>query len=776
MRKTIQNLCFLPKDILSFENSLCRELRSFLSFAGHAIYFPKHTDPSETTFLPEEKILLIPVLWRNERLAMLRLTGVSVARTRKLMGILATLLSSLLEKCLLERMLHEDFETGLVTEDEFFEAMQNEASEMEHNFSEAQISVSNTPLYRLCKGLVVLSWRDGRRVAQEFSQSFYENVFRKLAEKLKSLLPESAIATSLGKYEGRHEFAILFNASGRNACHTLARKLCAALEALEFKEPLGEKPYRAVFFGGHALYPQDMNGKELHLSFREQTMRLRDRARLGVRAALQNKHAANEKIMGFAAILKSGGIVSANLGKGNYRINLGLGVNARVGMRFLLLGKNGNVWRPKGQMVILETGPIDSIATIVTMERTGELPEVCDRLIAISHSSAWKDNLRENSPARNGPNSFLCEHAEFVGRFQQAANLAKNYVLGLARAGQKADIPELIDSIIRKIEWAPDLMAPYGLNGFAFFLAENALPQVEQFIENVLKVAESKGIVLEIGLFKWPFLNFSKSESEDCVLKAIEYASLLPPPRVGWFNSMAITIGADRKFGLGDNYGALEDYRLALLADSHNATARNSMGVCLAALGRFEDARKTFENAMEETEDSSLLAKIHYNLGVVHQKIGDQKLASQNYRKCLKKDKTHVFAWLRLGQIAEERGSRGRARQLYFHAASLTGSDSAFFNTVQRRLANLEAKGNRQEQARGRLHDNLVRNPDDVASLAMLAKLYLEKNLDLSLAEMLARKCVSLFPSSENWRLLARALEAQGKTEDATIARKRGGD
>lgn len=778
MRKTIDNTTLSQNELLDLESCLCDELSQFFSFGSHAIYFPPDCEKIGTDYLAREKVLIAPLSFKNEILGILRLEDVPASQIRRALPILPGLLATLLEKCLLKRLLREDLFTGLASEDEFFHFMENEAASIENKLADPQISVQDAPLYRLCKGLIVLSWQDGHNIIKEYDHEFFEHVFLTLGKSLKSILPNGAVASILGKYEGRLEFGIIFNASGRNACHALARRLKLRLEKMEFEDPLRNRSYRPLFFAGHALYPQDMLGEELRLPMHEQAIRLRDRARLGARAARQG--ATNEKIMGFSRILRSGGMVLANLGRGRYRINLGVSTNARVGMRFQLLGRKEAHWRIKGQVVIQDLGILDSTAVIASLERAGELPEKGDRLILLPQGPVWHtfEQGQENQEADSGENiSPFCGNADFMRRFQKASIKADSFDFCIIRIVNDKDNSSARAKILSKLsssgEPLPDLLAPAGINGLLFYIDVDRTDRTPAFLNKLREICENSGAKLQAGIFSWPFLGYSRAESEECALKALEYAALLPEPQIGHFNTFAITIAADRKFALGDNFGALEEYRLALLADAHNAMARNSLAVCQAALGKNIDALKNFKIALEDASDSSLLAKIHYNLGVIYQLTEDFALAAEHYKKCLQNDEAHCFAWLRLGQLVEETGKRSEARQCYASAASRCGGEGQIFNTAQRYLARLENCGNKKEQARGRLHDNLVRNPDDAASLILLAQLYLEDNLDPELAEMLARKSVALRSSQEAWNALAKALEAQGKIMDAERARKR---
>ena len=76
-------------------------------------------------------------------------------------------------------------------------------------------------------------------------------------------------------------------------------------------------------------------------------------------------------------------------------------------------------------------------------------------------------------------------------------------------------------------------------------------------------------------------------------------------------------------------------------------------------------------------------------------------------------------------------------------------------------------------EAREMLHDALLRNPHDDATMRMLANLYLEGGDDPAVAEALARRSLLQHECAEGWRLLSRALAAQGKTREADEAAAR---
>lgn len=177
----------------------------------------------------------------------------------------------------------------------------------------------------------------------------------------------------------------------------------------------------------------------------------------------------------------------------------------------------------------------------------------------------------------------------------------------------------------------------YGSNSLIFFhpcgVGQELLPAYTQLCEGLKK----HGLSAAAGLACYPFLQFRKAEMQDCALKALEYALLLPEPRAGICNSLALNISADRRYSLGDVFGAVEEYKLALLADEGNVTAWNSLGVCMAALGRHHEARRHFLEALKHCSADAGTEQIYYNLGTVCHGLGERRAAARYYRRCVER-------------------------------------------------------------------------------------------------------------------------------------------
>jgi tetratricopeptide (TPR) repeat protein len=317
------------------------------------------------------------------------------------------------------------------------------------------------------------------------------------------------------------------------------------------------------------------------------------------------------------------------------------------------------------------------------------------------------------------------------------------------------------------------LYGRHALNSFIIFVpgaaAELLLNQAEKLSAQSLA---DKNIALQsaLGIAPHPFLDFHKGDALENARKALEYALLLPPPQAGLTDSLALNISADRRYSLGDQLGAISEYKRALLCDENNILAWNSLGVTLAALGRHTEARRHFEEALKRDAQS---AAALYNLGQISARDGDHEGALGFFLRCRELSPANVYALYRLGQLAEQRGHNAQAADYYRQAAQLPGGGLI----TRRALARLAIKEKRLDDAREELHEALLLNPNDAAALQLLARLYLDAGESPLVAESLARQSVALRPDFKTaWLELARALEASGRPHEAREAVMKAGE
>ena len=851
MQKNCPPLYLAREDIMAMEGLLCEQLSSFLSFSGHALYFPTGRAPEEPQLLTRERRLLLPLRWENQFLGVFMLHGVKAREARPLLPFLPAIVALGLENLARAKAMRTDAVTGLATEQALFAHMEGAAERLRAYLEEPGAEESGpAPLHWLCMGLVLLRLANGDSVVRRGGHAFAEGYFKALADACREALPSDVLAARVGRWE----IALLFPASGRGACHKLARAALSRMEAVRMSYPVMTTVVRPRLCAGHALYPQDMRGTELPLAMYDQARMCMDRARLAANVAGQEAEGADaveSRIMPFARILQEGGMVLETLPLGRLRLSLGRQAKAREGMRFALWGRaESGAARYKGELVLLHTRDTDSVAEALHLEDVTCQPEVGDRLTLLGETPVLSPDLDEQdfsggrkpvaassraradkaAVAKTQPQpecaGGLCGHGDFLNRFGAEAERRSRFALCLLRlepgaaetavaAGSQNAAPQdavpqdavhdvtslqgIVEAALGiwrtaqntgqqkaqggQVEgasagqpqampqpWPEPLAGRYGSNSLVFFHPDVDAQALVVLYQEVCSELNSRGFQAAAGLAGYPFLQYNRAEMPECALKALEYALLLPDPKVGVCNSLALNISADRRYSLGDVFGAVEEYKLALLADEANAMAWNSLGVCMAALGRQHEARRHFMEALRHGPDTALAEQIYYNLGTVCQGLGEKRAAAQYYRQCVKISPEHQFAHIRLGQMCEQGGRRAEARRFYEKAAALEDARPGAPSLARRHLARVAVRQRKGSEARELLHEALVRNPQDAASMLMLANIYLDSNEDPAMAELLARKSAGLHDRPEAWQALARALRKLGREEEARVA------
>lgn len=774
MRKLLDNFIPAKHDLMEAEKDLASCLGKFLRFKSLSVYFPGKAENRLLTFLPAEALLLLPARWRGETVAMLRLEGVE--ENIIFLPSLENLAEMILEKIFTEKLAMKDAGSGLSTEAGLFKFMEEELDAVKSGAGRLAFPAD---LYRLCFGMVVIRWGEDQKIASRHDHEFMAYIYESLAKKLLYALPEKHLAAPLGKYEGRHDFGVLFNATGRDACFRLAVKLMDFMEKETYMDALSGRKYRPRLYAGCALYPQDMSGEELGMPAFEQIIRFKNRAMLAAGLARnQEGDFIEDRILSFAGIAGKAGRILEGGSKDKIRINLGRLANVGKGMRFFVWGKNrlsGEEFL-KGQITVVKTEAKESVAEVFYLNKAENIPASGDRL-----SLPAKENL-EGLDDFGGAASQgrILSNAEFLDLLPEKINDLDDFILLIIRLPENIDEnPGLVAQVHsrylalreeRGLDSSGAAAGKYGKDRIILLMPGASAEEEESVLTALFNEREGR---FACGIARFPYLDFKKMDMETNALKALEYAELLPKPYIGIFNSMAMTISADKKYSMGDTFGAIEEYKRAILADAENAIALNSLGVCMAALGKSAEAQSIWLESLEIAPDGELKAGVCYNLGTLRQKAGANAEAFKWYRKALKNSGRHVFAWLRIGQLSELKGRKKSAKRYYLCAANLADVDSDVFAIARRRLARLSIDINEQSDGRGALRQLLLKNPYDVASMNILAELYLKENGDPAISEMLAKKSLQIMDNKEAWLILARSLDQAGRHDEARRAMER---
>lgn len=822
-------------DLMEMDAQLFAELRRVIPCTGCALYFPTDVPSRRPELLAGERRLLLP-LWRGETpLAVAMLHGVRVRETRQALPLLPAVADICLD--LLERTRGErtDAVTGLATEHQLYARMEEEAARVREQLADPTAEDSHgVSLHRLCMGLVLVRMSNGRELAETYGYAFTDGLLRQVADALRAELPGNVMAARVGRFG----MAMLMpSSSGRKVCQRLAQEALRRMAGVERRCGVTRKLVRPRLCAGHAVYPQDMEGPEFGLSMYEQARRFMERARLAAREAA--KSGLPGRIMSFARILQEGGVIVECLGMGRVRISLGLRAKAREGQRFAVWEPDAEGRRRlRGEVVLLLVREQDAVAETLQLTDAARPLAVGQRLALLDEAAAFdgeegilaedgrlprEDGGGESSARSAGtadsdaaaPRSVadvtagteqpaLCGsgdglegflgHGDFMRALRQHAEELNHFSLALLRLELGGQLAEGVSPCAALGQaagfWrqgyagqgpaagAGVLCGLYGGNGLVFYHPDTDGERLRPLYETICRALDAQGVRAACGLASYPFLRFRKGEMLECTLKALEYALLLPAPHVGICNSLALNISADRRYSQGDIFGAVEEYKLALLADEDNVLARNSLGVCMAALGRHHEARRHFLEALKRCAEPGQIAQTRYNLGTVCQHLGERRTAARYFRQCLAAEPEHLYAHLRLGQLCEEGGRRNEARRFYEEAARIEdslreGKQDGGPSLARRYLARVAARQRRGGEARELLHEALLRDPNDAASMLLMARLYLDGNEDPSVAELLARKSVRLHDTAEGWQVLARALRAQDREDEARLAEAR---
>lgn len=766
-----------PGDLLRAEEALCGNLARFLDFNGHAVYFPDN-QLDEPVWLAEERKLLLPLIWNGGFLGVLLLSGVKGRQVKPLLPFLIEIAALCLDVEALRITCSRDRLTGMASEETLYRELENELETIRGGGEEISASVQfERQMHRLCIGLIILGWGNSREALHDFGPEFCREVFLALANGLLAKLPEGVIAAPLARLEGRFEFGLLVRAGGTRACSQQAATFLENLREVSVKLPVSGKYYNPDLYAGFALYPHDLRAGEGVLPVFEQVRRLRDRARLAFDLAV-SLAGQKIKVLGNQELTSKAGRILECLPDGGYRLNLGLSVNVDVGARFDVFGFTQDAGTlKKGQLVVVSSRPFDSVAELLYLGAAvhpapgdiAKLASPSENVWAIPHTDG-KENVT------TGENWL-----DYSAFFAQFSELSGPFGLGLCQLlpspAKEADFIGNLERMLVElpvISMQPLLRGKFGNGGFLFYHENTTGPQLKTFYDEFTALALNNGIIAQVGIFVWPFLDYGKNEAEVCAQKALECAKLLPPPQVAFFDSVALTVNADKLHSVGDTIGAVREYEAAVLADPKNFMALNSLGVALAALGKFGEGKRQMGKALAVCKEPQTIAQICYNLGAIHQQEKNLTAAKNYYRRAVSQNPHHAWAWLRLGQLAVINGRKADAGRMFEKALSVAGDDETILNAARRQIAKLQAKREKLGEAREILYDNLLANPDDVPSLLELARLYLENSEDPVMAELLALRGLERGGGRLARNILAQALEKQGKFEEATKVRQAG--
>ncbi len=846
-------------DLMELEVFLANALRDFLSFSSYSLYFPRQdANPKAPQWIARERSLLIPLWHKDVALGVFMARGVDGRKVKRLLPSLEALTALSMEYLLSIKQSRIDELTGLARMPRLLERMEHNADMVRSYLRDGMSTEHEVPMHKACMGLVVLRCPALDSLAAEFGYTFAHQALCAWTKALQQDLPQEVLAAR----SGENECTLLLPTATRTSCSKFIEKIMAQVDAVTLMHSTSKRSIRLHSVAGFALYPQDMEYERTSLEMREQAHHILQKARHATQIAHERsaflqkpeRDLLQNRYLAYARVVAHGGIIQEVLPLGQVLTNLGRYGGAKEGQHFSVWAQNDGSWQRKGELVLIQVRNQQSVGEILHQYDPAWSLEKGDNLRLSDHNKATNvsvnaaDNISvdEQKEGLKEASNQLLSHGEFLQQWTKLSHKHSRFSLALVRLRPKntaeatqedehiQQLLELYQQNIQENDLSafnseektnysfPKLMGRYGETSLIFFHAQSSAQELEKFYKHLAQSGAEKNIAMAVGLASYPYLQAHKRDILEHCHKALELALLLKEPQVAIMSTLAYNISADQRYSRGDVFGAVEEYKLAILADANNAMAWNSLGVCMAALSRHSEARQYFKEALqlwkknipaektskqvtdtieqkktvnstgENSNNTSLdymtfslqdeLAATLYNLGTVCQSLGEVRAAAKHFKECIKADAKHYFAHIRLGQLSEEAAKLHQARQYYGQAAELEQTMTQAQNNfpknptgmAYRYLARVALKQKKQAEARELLHETLLHNPQDAMALCMLADIYLQGGEDPAMAEMLARKSVGIRPEhAPAWHILAQSLRALGREDDALNAQDR---
>ncbi len=784
-------------DLIRFESILNNSLKLVIPFSSYCLYFPKEIPKGmqqgqDIIPLIEKDRALLPLVMDNEFLGIFLAKGINSSKLKSIRDHLKSIVSLALDKIVLHKMCMLDELTNLYSRERFISLIENEIEAVIESITPGPgATMDNGPSHHsACFCVMVFNLDRFRKVNNTFGFAFGDKILSEISQNIQEIIPEQAVPARLDN----DTFALFWPQTSSHKCHELGSKIVKKISELIFEYDVSGEKVSITMSGGASFFPHDLKGSEFRKSSFELSRVVLQKAKQSMEIAKEN---GRNRIYSFGHLLSQGGTVMEKLPLDRLVINLGKNVDACEGQKFMVWSSkyNGNSeifkesdktslghYPPihKGEVTVLEVQDRISIAEVLYLNDPSWKIEPGDKLSLMSEKDSLleKEGINGEEKPKKDILTGLYSYRDFLSLWSRNRGQSESFVMAMLKvqdtfkkSAQRIESENLIQEIVKSLNRrmkSPPLSGRYSSTCIVFYTAQDGIDEVQEILRQLnAELKERFEIIFQAAISKYPCLNFSRIHTLENCRKALEHATLLDFPHVAVFDTLTLTISADRLFSQGDTFAAMEEYKSALSADETNIIARNSLAICYARLGRLELARKHFQEIIIQDEQNIMA---WYNFACVCLKQGEIDDAQKGFKKCLEIDDKHAFSLFRLGQLAENSEFFDKAEKYYNQARETEMG----LNMAPRHLARLNWKKGNKEEAREFLHQALINNPRDAFSLNLMARVYLESGDDPQIAESLGRQSVALRPDVASfWIDLSETLKAQGKDEQALKAKAR---
>ena len=229
------------------------------------------------------------------------------------------------------------------------------------------------------------------------------------------------------------------------------------------------------------------------------------------------------------------------------------------------------------------------------------------------------------------------------------------------------------------------------------------------------------------------------SRAPVAALWAFMHADMLGNGSVAIHDSLTWNVRGDEILSWGDLPGACRSYRRGLKIEPSNTNLLNSLGVCLAELGRTKEAIDAFSRAVNSAPENFMAL---YNLGGIYFQRGDLGSAEKALKRAYALKPGDLRLAGRMAEVLIESNRAKEALDVLSPFADKPGQPvpGAIFRILGKAYRIL----NRWQDAKTAWQQAIKNNHEDSESMALLALGYLEETHDRETAVKLGRQAESL--------------------------------
>jgi two-component system NtrC family response regulator len=213
-----------------------------------------------------------------------------------------------------------------------------------------------------------------------------------------------------------------------------------------------------------------------------------------------------------------------------------------------------------------------------------------------------------------------------------------------------------------------DAFALRDLGHAAFHLQDH--PQALEAYRKALQIQPN----LLDAQFNLGLIHLQRGRVHDAMYAFLEALNLIHPLTPGTYylglfhNASTLTFQCRLNLGglfkeRGELEKALEQYRLVAEAWPKNILAQGSLGDCLMALERFDEAMTVYKRGLKLIPDGPEQLNLRNDLGVAYFRRGEMERAVEEFKTVLQMDPGNANAVYNLGQLYRQEGQQERMRK-----------------------------------------------------------------------------------------------------------------